>query len=157
MPTKRTYIGKDNFVVNIKFQGCRRLFEFIPHLSGKTIKFKISLKDKANIPIPYEWRLSARYGSETWWQKGKKDNPIKGEISVGKRDQIIDLGFPFRTGDYSFQMRWKDEIANNSDFQDMVYFYVDNYDVFITKSIQVLLGGIVGGIVVALISRGCCG
>ena len=155
MATTHEYLGNNGFNVQIRLIGKRGciLLKWLPYLSGREIKFKVSMKDKAINPVPYEWRLSARDAQSSWWVKGNKDIPVEGIFQSRKKDEIINVGTIFRAGQHSFQMRWKDEIINNDNFQDMVYFYVEDNDVFISRWVLGLFAGVIGGLIVWLLSN----
>ena len=162
MATIQPYKGSSGFSPQIELTGYRafklfgkfRIFGWAPYLSGSVITFRVSLRDKSEESIPYEWRLSREGRDRPYWVEGKGDNedPRRGQIERGKRDEIIDIGFLFYGGKHSFQMRWKDEISAGDRFQDVVYFSVEDHDAYIIRWMQVVLSGIIGAIIGAVIA-----
>ena len=154
MATTHEYVGANGFNVKIKLIGIRecKLFRWLPYLSGREIRFEISIDDKPVKSIPYEWTLSCRDNQSRFWVRGKgnKKNPIKGQLQSRQSKEVINIGFLFDIGKYSFQMRWKDEIANDGEFQDIVYFYVEDNDVYISRWVQTIGSGLIGAILTAL-------
>ena len=151
--TTREYKGRDGFSAHINLTGFRsiRLFKYRPfgwfaYLSGRTIRFRVSLRDNAVEPIPYEWRLSYKDIRGRFWAKGDDKNSIKGQLKHGQKDEVIDIEFLFDVGQYSLQMRWKDEIVTGAPFQDVLYFSVEDNDVYTTRWMQTLFSGIIGAI-----------
>ena len=162
MATIQQYKGRSGFSPKIELNGYRgfklfgrfRIFGWAPYLSGSVITFRVTLRDKSEESIPYEWRLSREGKDRPFWVEGKGDaeNPIRGQIERGKRDEIINIGFLFYGGKQSFQMRWKDEISAGGPFQDVLYFTVEDHDAYIARWIQVALSGIIGAIIGAVIA-----
>jgi len=162
LATIQQYKGRGGFSTQIDLTGYRgfklfgrfRIFGWAPYLSGSVITFRVTLRDKSEEAIPYEWRLSREGKDRPLWVEGKGDaeNPIRGQIERGKRDEIINIGFLFYGGKQSFQMRWKDEISAGGPFQDVIYFTVEDHDAYIARWIQVALSGIIGAIIGAVIA-----
>lgn len=162
MATTHEYKGRGGFSPQIDLTGYRglklfkrfRIFGWVPYLSGSVITFRVSLRDESEESIPYEWRLSREGKNGAFWVEGKgdKENPRRGQIERGRRDGIINIGFLFYGGKHSFQMRWKDEIGAGDAFQDVLYFSVEDHDVYITRWMQVAFSGIIGAIIGALIA-----
>lgn len=162
MATTHEYKGRGGFSPQIDLTGYRgfrlfrkfRIFGWVPYLTGSVITFRVSLRDKSEESIPYEWRLSREGKNGAFWVEGKgdKENPIRGQIEGGKRDEIINIGFLFYGGKHSFQMRWKDEISAGARFQDVLYFSVEDHDVYILRWMQIAFSGIIGAVIGAVIA-----
>jgi hypothetical protein len=159
--TTREYKGRDGFSVNINPTGFRsikllkcKIFGWFPYLSGRDVRFRVSLKNKSVESIPYEWRLSCRDIQYRFWVRGDANNPLRGQMERDEREKVIDIGFLFDMGQYSFQMRWKDEITTGDDFQDVLYFSVEDNDFYISRLLQTLASGVIGAILGALIALG---
>jgi hypothetical protein len=149
MPVFRTY-NRTNYSTSIRPVGVRRCWPLglFPYWYGSDVKFEVGVKSRTTKALPYQWRLSMLSGQGAHWVSQNNN----GVLRPNEKYKVIYVGNLFRPGQYSLQMRWGDDIANEKNWELMAAFTIIDRDIQALNWALALIGIIVGAIVGALVT-----
>jgi len=155
MATFRKYRGAykgGGFTISPKPVGIKRCWPagFFPYHCGSDVQFDLGINCKGAEEVTFEWKLSRWDGNSALWVPRYEHHSDK--LSPHERRKVVDLGTPFRPGQYSFAMRAGDDITKEMRYKLTVAFTIIDRDTLVLNLAQVLIGAIAGGIIGALIT-----